>query len=191
MENVEFASITVKEDTWIGKAMQQPESLGPTWPDTIQIWWGIGLWLLCVKIITYGLTFVCGSCVYTSVWVRGKEAVLSSNYQASRWDEDAMSDVAPACHAPVGLNKRYIRLKPIVPEGSDWQREPQISAVVTEADWPGFQIISDSIQPKVLGGNSDENTILTCPGFEVAKAPWKIIGDKSSYWNMNDRLTPC
>lgn len=32
------------------------------------------------------------------------------------------------------------------------------------------------MQPKVLGGSSDENVTLTLPGFEVAKAPQKILG---------------
>lgn len=49
---------------------------------------------------------------------RAKEAVLLSNDQVSPFDEDAVSDVKPASQAPVGLNKCYIRLKPILPDGS-------------------------------------------------------------------------
>lgn len=190
MENVECASVTVKEDIWIGKAMQWPEGLGPTWPDAIQIWWRIGLWLLCVKIITYALTFACGSCVYTSVWVRAKEAVLSSNCQASWWDEDAMSDVAPASHAPVGLNKHYIRLKP-EPAWRVWLtvRTPNLSS----GDGSWLTSLSDHFRLDTAKRSGREfwwECVTDLSWVWGGKSTMEIIGDKSSNWNMDGRLIP-
>lgn len=110
------------------------------------------------------LDFFCGSCIDTPVWVRGKRS-CALNCQVSQWEEDAMYDVLPTSHAPWGLRKRYMKLRPIVSGGSHWQFAPKISVAATS--WPGFQIISDSIQPKVLGGSSDENMILFCPERSV------------------------
>ena len=41
--------------------------------------------------------------------------------------------------------------------------------------------LSDHFRLQEVGGNSDENVTLICPGFEAAKALWEMTEDTSYY----------
>lgn len=135
MWNVEFASITVKESTCTGGSRAVAwRSLAyvTRWYTSLVESKGCGFCVSRWSPMPWRLS-VAAVCTCLSSW-GAKEGALLSNCQASRWTEDAVFEVTPVSHAAIGLNKRYIKLKLAVPEGSGWQFEPKISTVVTEAD---------------------------------------------------------